>query len=105
MNTVESRLRLRELTLRAIEIVRRLAIDGTVTAAETIEMREILRQAREVAYDAGYPGDAAWRALLRSNVYVTAPPADVTADFWTETLVELRAGVASLTGMTETADA
>lgn len=105
MNTLEARRRLAELTAQAIGIVECLANGDPVTAANSIEMREILREAREVAYDAGYSGDTAWRALLKSNVYVTAPPSTVERDFWDDTIADLRDGLRSLTGVTETADA
>jgi hypothetical protein len=65
-------------------------------------MREILREAREVTYDAGYVGDAAWRALLRTNVYVTAPPSAADTVFWSDTLDDLREGLLGLHGVAET---
>jgi|SRR5579872_6844290 len=105
MNTIEARRRLAELTERAIAIVEYLSTGDPVTASNSIEMREILREAREVAYDAGYVGDSAWRALLKTNVYVTTPPTTVDAGFWEDTLSDLRAGLATLTGITEPVDA
>jgi len=101
MNTLEARRRLSELTARAIAIVELLAGGDPVTAANSIEMRDILREAREVAYDAGYVGDAAWRALLKTNVYVTAPPTTVEQEFWEDTLIDLREGLASLSPMSD----
>jgi hypothetical protein len=105
MNTLEARQRLAELTTQAIQIVEALALGAPVSSANSIEIREILREAREIAYDAGYPGDPAWRALLRTNVYITTPPADVDQDFWSDSLFDLQAGLESLNGVTQTADA
>lgn len=96
MNTIEARRRLGELTTRTIEIVEYLAQGDPVSAANSIEIRDILREAREIAYDAGYPGDAAWRSLLRTNVYITAPPSPVDSNFWSETLDDLREALATL---------
>jgi hypothetical protein len=105
MNTIEARRRLGELTARAIEIVQYLADGDPVSASNSIEIRDILREAREVAYDAGYPGDAAWRALLRTNVYITAPPTTVDGQFWADTIQDLREALQNLLGIEETADA
>lgn len=102
MNTLEARRRLAELADRAIRIVELLAMGDPVTAANSIEMREILREAREVAYDAGFVGDAAWRALLKTNVYITTPPATVEIEFWQETLEELQSALSALSAATET---
>lgn len=96
MNTIEARLRLAELTNRSIGIVEGLARGDRVSSANSIEIRDILREAREIAYDAGYPGDAAWRAILKTNVYITAPPTPVDATFWLETLEDLREGLTAL---------
>lgn len=96
MNTIEARRRLGELTTRAIEIVEYLAQGDPVSASNSIEIREILREAREIAYDAGYPGDAAWRAMLRTNVYITTPPTAVDNSFWSETLDDLREAITTL---------
>lgn len=101
MNTLEARRRLAELVRLAIAIVECLVAGDPVSASNSIEMRDILRDAREVTYDAGYPGDAAWRALLHTNVYITAPPTTVAQDFWKEALEELREGLQSLTAVTE----
>jgi hypothetical protein len=101
MNTLEARGRLAELTASAIEIVGRLAAGSPVTAANGIEMREILREARDIAYDAGYIGDAAWRALLKTNVYVTTPPTTVDMEFWGDILLDLRDAWTMLTGLTD----
>ena len=112
MNTLEARRRLAELTARAIDIVRYLADGDPVTAANSIEMREILREARDVAYDAGFIGDPAWRALLKTNVYVTTPPNSVDLQFWADILADLQEAWSTLTGLndseveaTETAEA
>ena len=98
MNTIEARRRLAELTSRAITIVEALAQGDPVTSSNSIEMREILREAREVAYDAGYIGDPAWRALLKTNVYVTAPPTTADRTFWEDTLIDLNDARVGLAG-------
>lgn len=105
MNTMEARRRLGELTRQAVGVVQCLAQGDPVTSSTSIVMRDILREAREVTYDAGYPGDAAWRALLRTNVYITAPPTTVSNEFWSELLEDLRVAMESLTGIEETAEA
>lgn len=102
MTTVEARRRLAELTSQAFTIVEALAQGDPVTSSNSIEMREILREAREVAYDAGYIGDPAWRALLKTNVYVTAPPTTTDRAFWEDTLTDLQEARESLTGAAET---
>lgn len=102
MNTIEARRRLAELTSETISIVMRLAAGGSISAADGVRMREVLAEARMIAYDAGYPGDAAWRALLRTSVYVSAPPTDVDREFWVDMLENLREGLAQLSHVTET---
>jgi hypothetical protein len=96
MNTLEARARLLELSQHALEIVERLAAGSTVTAADRGRMREILRDAREVVYDAGYPGEFAWRAILRASVHTNAPPGETTQEFWQEIAQELRDGMEPL---------
>lgn len=103
MNTLDARHRLMELTNQAFSIVERLASGGAVTSQDRSAMREILQEAREVAYDAGHPGDAAWRSLLHASVYVTAPPGEVTDEFWSEVLENLSFGRETLALVTEAA--
>ncbi|SRR5579884_282068 len=102
MNTTESRRRLAELTRQALRIVERLRPGEPATAADSVEMRDILREAREVAYDAGYPGDAAWRALLRTSVYINGTTV-ADEETWADAREALTDGLQALIAITETA--
>jgi hypothetical protein len=101
-NTFDARQRLIDLSTQAIEIVEGLASGKPITGQDRARMREILREAREVVYDAGYPGEQAWRAILRASVHVTTPSEDVDHSTWIDALDELRDGLEplSLTGAT-----
>jgi hypothetical protein len=103
MNTIESRRRLAELSARAIEILEPLAAGAALSSASSLTMREILNEARESVYDAGYPGDAAGRAILHASVYITTPQDDIDAEFWQEAILDLRIGIDGL-GVVETAN-
>lgn len=103
MNTIDARQRLVELSERTITIVEKLASGQAISSQDASDMRDILGDARAAAYDAGYPGDAAWRALLRTSVYIAAPPIDVEMEFWSEMLEDLEEGIRGLVSITETA--
>ncbi len=95
-NTFDARQRLVDLSTHAIEIVEGLASGQPVTGHDRAAMREILREAREVVYDAGYPGEQAWRAILHVSVHVTTPSDDVDHSTWIDALQELREGLEPL---------
>lgn len=101
-NTFDARQRLIDLSTQAIEIIEGLASGNAITGQDRAKMREILREAREVVYDAGYPGEQAWRAILHASVHVTTPTEDVDHSRWTDALEELREGLEplALTGTT-----
>ncbi|HZT95497.1 MAG TPA: hypothetical protein VFB34_01545 [Chloroflexota bacterium] len=81
-----------ELALEVTEIVRRLSVAPSPTARDQTAMRELLGKAREAAYDAGFPADLAWRAILRATVTATAPHEVPTGETWLEILDSLQEG-------------
>ncbi len=102
MNTSDARHRLLDLTLQARDIVQKLAEGQRATGEDRATMRELIREAREAAYDAGFPGDAAWRALLRAGMTVTNPQEEPDQETWTEILEGLAEGqdrLSLVTGM------
>lgn len=101
MNTLEARERLLDLSWQALAIVDSLAAGNVAGGEERVRMREVLRAAREVVYDAGYPGEEAWRAILHVSVYVNAPPEEATIDLWEEAAQGLRAAAEPLELVTD----
>jgi hypothetical protein len=89
-NTFDARQRLVDLTTQAIEILEGLALGNVITGQDRAAMRQILHEAREVVYDAGYPGEQAWRAILHASVHVTTPNEDINLSTWADALEELR---------------
>ncbi|MGH2442423.1 MAG: hypothetical protein ACRDFX_04600 [Chloroflexota bacterium] len=90
MDTLEARVQMYALTLRGREVLEGF-LAGSLTSREAADQfRRIVGEARPVLTDAGYPAEAAWRALQSASAGFDAYIDPFDASFWSDTQRELQ---------------
>jgi hypothetical protein len=96
MDTYEARSKMCDVAAMALATVRRIQEGPAPSYADASELRELLQQARTLLSDAGYPGEAVWRALQRASMGIDTHFDHADAGFWDDISAELRSAVATL---------
>jgi hypothetical protein len=96
MDTFEARTNMADLGHRGLQIVERVERRGAPTREETLELRQLLRDARALLADAGYPAEAVWRGLQRGSMGAETQFDEVDPGYWASVAEDLRAGLGTL---------
>ena len=82
MNTLEARLQLKDLAQQGLELTRQIVARNGVEPDVRVLLRSLALEAREALADAGYPGEATWRALQRASMGAETATGDLDLVFW-----------------------
>ena len=96
MDTFEARHQMRELARRGLALVEGFVRDGSPTPESSSALRAIAADARALVPDAGFPAEAAWRALAHAANALVAMEPDPEGLGWLEIVDELRVAVDGL---------
>jgi hypothetical protein len=96
MDTYEARLKMRDLAQDALVIVERREASVVLNREDRTHLREMAMEARSVLSDAGYPGEASWRAIQRASIGLDTAFDEPDRSFWQDVLEELRSAISTL---------
>jgi hypothetical protein len=96
MDTYEARTRMLEMAEPALEIVERLERGESPSPDDRRTLRQLLLEARSTLADAGYPGEAVWRALQRASMAMETSFDQSDPLVWQDTAGQLRAAMETL---------
>jgi hypothetical protein len=96
MDTYEARTRMCDIGRGALTIALELSSGAAPTTADKANLRRMLLEARSLLADAGYPGEAVWRALHRSSIGADTTLDQPDASYWQDVAGSLEAGIATL---------
>lgn len=82
MNTLEARIHMRELARDGLERVRTIVATNEITIDDRDVLRRLSVSARTVLADAGYPGEASWRALQRAAIGLDTGGPSLDLAYW-----------------------
>jgi hypothetical protein len=102
MNTYEARTYMRDIAREALEIVERPSSGTMPTFANRRRLHEMVTEARGVLGDAGFPGEAVWRAVQRASIAVDTSGEEPDTDYWRLLEEELQAGLDTLNSLVST---
>jgi hypothetical protein len=101
MDTNEARRRMRDLAREALNTLENDAADAGPRGEAGYRLRAMEQEARVLLADAGYPGEAVWRALQRAS---QASQSDAQSDSPdSDALVDLREALETLESLTAAA--
>lgn len=96
MDTLEARIRMRDMARETLEIVDRLAA-GTSPSRETrARLREMVSEARSLLGDAGYPAEGAWRGMQRASMGLDTLFDEPDPTYWEDVMSELSRSIETL---------
>jgi hypothetical protein len=96
MDTYEARMVMRDIARESLEIVERMVSSHSPAYAERRRLRELSNEARQALADAGYPGEAVWRAVQRASIAIETSGEQADPVFWNEVSRDLESGVDTL---------
>jgi len=96
MNTLEARIQLRDVAQRGLELTRQIVARNRVEPDARTGLRALALEAREALVDAGYPGEATWRALQRASIGAETSNGDLDANFWSALSDDLASAIETL---------
>lgn len=83
----------------ALDVVERIVRGQMPSRGDRSELRHFVSDARSVLPDAGYPGEAAWRALQRASIGVETLGETPDRAYWSDVEGDLRGAVDTLSSL------
>ncbi|GAC1508507.1 MAG: hypothetical protein NVS2B16_05450 [Chloroflexota bacterium] len=96
MNTNEARIHMRDLALGGVEAIRVIVEIRKINFDQRNALREYAASARSALSDAGFPGEATWRALQRAAIGLDTGGPSIDPAFWQSVQSELEEAVTAL---------
>jgi hypothetical protein len=87
---------MRDLAQAALTIVERREESVALNREDRSQMREMASEARSVLADAGYPGEASWRAIQRASIGLDTAFDEPDRSYWQDLGEELRSAISAL---------
>ncbi len=83
----------------ALGVVERLVRGVAPSPDERGQLRRFVSDARSLLPDAGYPGEAAWRALQRASIGIDTLGDVPDRSYWADVETDLRAAIGTLSSL------
>jgi hypothetical protein len=96
MDTYEARLRMRDLAHDALDVVERRQAGASAGREDRSDLRQMATESRSLLGDAGYPGEATWRAIQRASIGLETAFEEPDRSYWEDLADELRQAIETL---------
>ena|SRR5947209_2123635 len=96
MDTYEARITMRDLAHDALDVVTRRESGVATNREDRAQIRQMASEARSLLGDAGYPGEAAWRAIQRASIGLETAFDEPDRTYWEDLATDLRDAIETL---------